>query len=357
MKIHVFLLQGAISWAKQERNLILKFKKQILSVQRTFVFISFIFSCLCANTQNLVVNPSFEEYYTCPTGTYNVEDCKYVFNPNCANTEDLFCAYSPDYFNACASVSSGANVPNTFAGYQVAKDGNAYVGIGCVLQYNQNSELVTDAREFFQIKLSETLKKGNHYTFSFYINKSKEPVYNITINQLGLNFVNDSIIYGNTPLWHIMEADWVSNEYITDTLNWQKLSGKYVAKGGEKWVIVGNFYPEDGFPYKEVNDSFPYQKVIYLYVDDFSIEKAPIHIPNVFTPNQDGVNDVWITGGEIKEVQILNRWGNVVYSTDENFNGWDGKTKDGLTCVDGVYYYVLTEKDNTIHKGFITLIR
>lgn|GEM_PF-5182985 len=330
-------------------------------MQKAFVCFLFYFVYNNAIAQNLVMNPSFEEYYQCPTGTYNVEDCKYVFNPNCANTSDLNCAYSPDYFNACASISSNANVPNTGFAYQTAKEGDAFVGIGIQLQYQFDGKLVNDYREFFQIKLSEILKEGNHYTFSFYVNRANKPYFNITINQLGLNFVTDSVIYGNTPLWHIMEADWVSNEYIMDTLGWQKLSGEYVAKGGEKWVIVGNFYPEDGFPYKEVNDSFPYQKAVYLFIDDFSVEKAPIHIPNVLTPNQDGVNDLWTTGGEVEEIHILNRWGNEVFSAGKDFNGWNGENKNGTPCSNGVYYYLLTEKIDKnkpqTHTGFITLIR
>ncbi|MCO5259815.1 MAG: gliding motility-associated C-terminal domain-containing protein [Crocinitomicaceae bacterium] len=307
------------------------------------------------------MNPSFEEYYTCPIGTFNVEDCKYVFNPNCANTSDLNCTYSPDYFNACATINSNANVPNTGFAYQTAKEGDAFIGIVMTLSYQADGKLIGDYREFFQIKLSETLKKGNRYTFSFYANKSERAYYNITVNQLGVHFVNDSVIYGNTPLWHIMSADWVSNEYITDTAGWQLLQGEYVAKGGEQWVIVGNFYPEDGFPYKEVNDSFPFHKTVYLFIDDFSVQQTPIHIPNVFTPNKDGINDLWITGGDIVEVHILNRWGNEVFSAKEGFNGWDGTTQNGEFCPDGVYYYLLTEKlqgnKTQTHKGFITLIR
>jgi gliding motility-associated-like protein len=319
-------------------------------VRKAFVFISLIFICLCANAQNLVMNPSFEEYYQCPTGIANIEDCKHVFNPMCANSQSVWCISSPDYFNACASINSNANVPNTFTGYQIAKDGQAYVGFAGATFY----------REYIQIKLSESLVHGNTYPFSFYMNLANYS--NITTNQVGLKFVMDSVIYSQNYLWQIMSADWVSNEYITDTAGWQLLQGEYVAKGGEQWVIVGNFYPDTLFPSIIVNSMADpsWLNYYYMYVDDFSVSTKPLKEPNVFTPNSDGINDLWKTGGNVTKISILNRWGNTVFSAENNFSGWNGEDQKGNECPDGVYYYILYNKNGTeeeTHKGFITLIR
>ena len=63
---------------------------------------------------------------------------------------------------------------------------------------------------------------------------------------------------------------------------------------------------------------------------------------NIFTPNSDGTNDllVFCDGCNIKgEVVILNRWGNVVFETNDITIPWDGNNKSGQPVVDGTYYY------------------
>ncbi len=267
----------------------------------------------------------------------------------CANSQAVGCISTPDYFNTCASIGDNSNVPYTANGYQKAKDGNAYVGFFDGTFY----------REYIQIQLSESLVQGNTYPFSFYANLSDYS--NITTNQIGLKFVNDSVIYSQY-LWQIMNPDWVSNEFIIDTVGWQLLQGEYVAKGGEKWVIVGNFYPDTIFPNIIVNPMVnpSWLNYYYIYVDDFSVSIKPLTEPNVFTPNGDGVNDFWTTGGNVTKFAILNRWGNIVFSSENGFSGWNGEDQNGNPCSEGNYFYILENKIGTkiyTHKGFITLIR
>lgn len=83
------------------------------------------------------------------------------------------------------------------------------------------------------------------------------------------------------------------------------------------------------------------------------IEKSSLTIPNVFTPNGDNVNDVFfIDSHNISsfDLQIFNRWGQLLFSADAPSKGWDGKT-DGTTVPDGTYMYILKAKgaDNTIY--------
>ncbi|MEO6902480.1 MAG: PKD domain-containing protein [Bacteroidia bacterium] len=84
-------------------------------------------------------------------------------------------------------------------------------------------------------------------------------------------------------------------------------------------------------------------------------------IPNVFTPNGDGVNDLFdITGLCINnnyKLTIFNNWGKEMFSTTDRRKSWDGKQmKNGLEASSGVYYYILL-MDGVAHKGFIHLIR
>jgi len=90
------------------------------------------------------------------------------------------------------------------------------------------------------------------------------------------------------------------------------------------------------------------------------VVKAGIVIPNIFTPNGDGKNDVFkIAGLESfpgSQLIIFNRWGNEVYRADNYINNWDGS---GLA--EGTYYYILNlrERGGSIitYKGWVYLKR
>lgn len=99
----------------------------------------------------------------------------------------------------------------------------------------------------------------------------------------------------------------------------------------------------------------------------FSIEETyylerislPTFIPNVFTPNEDGLNDEFlITGiscGERTSLQIFNRWGQLLFETDQPFDQfWDGFV-NGKKAPDGVYSYVLINGASEM-RGHLTLL-
>jgi gliding motility-associated-like protein len=87
-------------------------------------------------------------------------------------------------------------------------------------------------------------------------------------------------------------------------------------------------------------------------------------IPNVFTPNADNTNDVFIiqnSGMKTLHCEIYDRWGALVYKWDGPAGYWDGKSMNGMDAVDGVYYYALqltdqNDKSYDLH-GFVHLIR
>lgn len=94
-------------------------------------------------------------------------------------------------------------------------------------------------------------------------------------------------------------------------------------------------------------------------------EEMQVFIPNVFTPNGDGSNDVFrIKAKGVKEISavIYNRWGRKVaeWTGDAN-SSWDGKTDGGSEAQDGVYYYVINavngNGESTPFQGFVELIR
>ena len=101
-----------------------------------------------------------------------------------------------------------------------------------------------------------------------------------------------------------------------------------------------------------------------LLKDSVKIIVDDLFLPNAFSPNHDGENDVYYVKGIVDyinmEFLIYDRWGELVFSTNDPLIGWDG-TRNGLSLESGVYICVLTAnfKDGTsvLRKGNITLVR
>ncbi|GIV26077.1 MAG: hypothetical protein KatS3mg026_1769 [Bacteroidia bacterium] len=87
--------------------------------------------------------------------------------------------------------------------------------------------------------------------------------------------------------------------------------------------------------------------------------KRALFIPNAFTPNGDGVNDVFrITGSEacVQELAIYDRWGRELYRTNTAPFVWDGRIKGDETAAEGAYVYVI-HFAGFVRAGTVTLLR
>jgi gliding motility-associated-like protein len=88
-----------------------------------------------------------------------------------------------------------------------------------------------------------------------------------------------------------------------------------------------------------------------------------LYLPNAFSPNGDGKNDVFAPGATYIEsfsMQIYDRWGNLICNTSDIASGWDG-TYHGKKCEEGVYIYSVLFVGNTGEEnskiGRVTLVR
>ncbi|MGZ3885032.1 MAG: T9SS type B sorting domain-containing protein [Bacteroidia bacterium] len=122
----------------------------------------------------------------------------------------------------------------------------------------------------------------------------------------------------------------------------------YTAAGGYSVTLVA--YNSSG-----CTDTSRYN----FYINDSS----GVTLPNVFTPNGDGINDVFkpiAAGMSSLKVDIYTRWGNYVYGWDQVNGYWDGHTTSGEACKTGVYFYVMeaTGFDGKTYKlkSYLTLI-
>lgn len=91
--------------------------------------------------------------------------------------------------------------------------------------------------------------------------------------------------------------------------------------------------------------------------------ESSIVVPTAFSPNRDSVNDVFLPLSRFVEdyqLEIYNRFGNMIFSTTDTSEGWDGEVDFEEQPV-GVYVYVVTYTDNegqpVVQQGNFTLIR
>ncbi len=313
------------------------------------------------NAQNLVPNPSFEEIVQCPEmpdpGQIHLAKPWFQPTPWFWDSTDFETSSSSDLFHECAPQGE-AGVPLSWAGYQYARTGKGYAGIDF-----WNS---TGWRERIQVELLEPLIKDSTYCISMWVVNKRWSMNNTSTSNLGFLFTKDSLIVN----WNYYTTPSVENppaNIISDTNNWKKVKGFYQAKGGERFLTIGGFHSNEN---SLVNDSNAW--VAYYLIDDVCVamiannqcicnenikDNSTMDVPNVFTPNKDGVNDYWSIDFKSPSdyVLILNRWGNKVTELNKNSPKWDGNCK-GKPCTEGVYFYK-AYINGEIKHGFIHLFR
>lgn len=149
-----------------------------------------------------------------------------------------------------------------------------------------------------------------------------------------------------------------------------QLSGDNLMKYNIQWqdtlINTENFEISRAGEYSAIVSNGKCSTEVKTFVTEYC---APtLFIPNTFTPNNDGTNDVFKTyqSGNIQdyEMNIFNRWGEIIYSTNNINDGWDGKV-NGLNAQIDVYIYKIsysTQNENDIKikdvkTGIVNLIR
>lgn len=377
----------------------------------------------------------------------------------------VFSSFStPDYFNVCANAVAVppyiCTVPYNFRGYQYPRTGNGYLGNYLYGVINPTDSAFIET-ECVSVKLKQPLIKGRCYYGEFFISLGDNS--EIATNQIGMLFTKTPYFTTLGTFTNTIkpQIQWDTTQCFTDTLNWVKVSGKFLSTDDEEYLTLGSY--RDGLHLKKtfINSNFVStipnmsKNNFYIYFDDIALYEIPkpqlgvdietcseadslqigdtslfgnefkwyangilidtLHkqikvkpnstttyvlqnggcasdtliisylnecnyeytepiIPNVFTPNNDSINDVWRfslgKGNRLKTLSIYNRWGNNLTTALSKGEGvgqkhnmviWDGRTTSGIACESGVYFYVIefTDSKGDVHRknGYITLIK
>ncbi|MGJ8661784.1 MAG: gliding motility-associated C-terminal domain-containing protein [Bacteroidota bacterium] len=140
----------------------------------------------------------------------------------------------------------------------------------------------------------------------------------------------------------------------------------YTLCQGDSIEVFGTWVYEDyiGEEFMYDINSCPVKNTTTIISENCDIEEFNLFIPNVFTPNNDGVNDffkVELVGGYLNEGYILNRWGEIIANFDNNNKIWNGKSIHGEAVADGVYtyliYYTPINQSRLKAQGFVTVMQ
>jgi len=91
----------------------------------------------------------------------------------------------------------------------------------------------------------------------------------------------------------------------------------------------------------------------------YIVATPELFIPNVFSPNNDGINDEFLveySGSQAYSVTIFDRWGVEVFQTNNKTQAWQGTDMSGEEVPEGTYYYLVKIRDKE-YAGSLTLVR
>jgi len=212
--------------------------------------------------QNLVPNPSFEEYEECPNSLAELA----------IQTEWVSWQESPDYYNVCNNNGNGlAGIPVNAIGNQMPITGDAYSGLAT---YASNG---TNIREYMAIELSAPLDIGQSYYIQFYTNQAEGETgtipmeYRCATNHIGIRFFKDPL-YNNSD--NIFQPDNIAHldyeEVLDDADNWVLISGWFTADDNYDWVAIGNFFDDAQTEVVIQNETGKYN-LGYYYIENICI--------------------------------------------------------------------------------------
>lgn len=180
-----------------------------------------------AISQNLVLNPSFENSIKCPVTTNNFDG--FVADWACLPYTNI------TYFHSCAN-NNTAGVPYNWYGFQFARTGNGYASI-----YSKAWDWDPDKRGYITGIFSTILDKDSVYCVKYYTNLCD--IANGAIQNIDAYIHDTLLVWNNGPAYYLINIDpqIKSSHILSDTANWEEIHGLYKAKGGEKYISIGNF--------------------------------------------------------------------------------------------------------------------
>lgn len=298
------------------------------------------------NAQNLIINPSFEDTipynpWSSYAGLVDASPPWFTLNP------------SPDYLSESyypTSIYPNGCLPQNFFGFQYARTGIACAGLAT---YFGNSP-VTNLREIISYTLPQPLISGHTYYLEFYTSPADSMLYAtdgmaayFTVDTPSTIFAFNYIPQVSNPLGNL----------LNDNVNWTKISGSFIAQGGERVMTVGNLKKDSNTIIDTLYaNASPLLDNSYYFLDDFYLVDSTIlssmeQIDNLsfsIAPNpfKDYLT-ITTHSEEPLNIYIFDNYGrNIFVSVIKN------EINLNTTLFSkGIYFYICIKSDKIVSKG------
>lgn len=198
------------------------------------------------------------------------------------------------------------------------------------------------------------------------------------------NISHNILLSGTTDAAHQCNLKWQGYEgWNGDVSHYEVLlrteyDNSFMQLTGDLPPLPRNAYTDNVAEMSETGSKFTYCIVAKEITDSFGFEESSasnyvtlqqastIVMPNAFTPNYDGLNEVFrpvnsFVSSEHYAFTIISRFGKTVFRTDDPASGWDGNNMDGTHAPAGVYVYIIDYMDvqggMRQLRGSVTLLR
>lgn len=294
------------------------------------------------HAQNLVINPSFEEFSECPNAFGLMNNAIGWISSKS----------SPDYMHSCTNGIGPNSVPYFSTAFQYPATGSAFAGLLTYGGFGSNPAL--NFREYITGTLTQPLIIGTQYFVSLKtVRMDRAP---FATNNLGFNFVTvPSVDFPISNVAHVY-----SSTVLTDTVNWTMIFGSFIAESMYTHFVLGNHFTDAlttivSIP-STVNTSHGYYLIddvcVSMYGPDCGIftgtpevsDRDLVNIsPNPFdqyisitsAPNKSSEIVIYDFASRIMKREVF--WGNTMLETSD--------------LDQGVYLYMLRSGSNILAQG------
>lgn len=300
---------------------------------------------------------------------------------------------SPDYYHTGGTL--GGDLPQTPVAFLLPYEGEAVMGFIATGTHGLNR------RTYLSNELETPSEEGRTYQVSFAITNgfiTEGSFSGLGTSHLGMCFtIGEPVQNGHSPMNLEPQFQLQSVEYHRE---WKVFTFSFTADSDFTHMTFGVFGNDNGKTITAFEPNNP--TLAYYFVDDFKIEERPagmlqefpdakgevasinddfidplfpddktfdFFIPNAFTPNGDGDNDIFkpVVNEHLSNYVfcIYSRWGELIFKTTDPSEGWDGNTSGDIGAGVGVYVWEIRynqwDADGVLHeahhRGMVNLIR
>ena len=274
---------------------------------KKIVFIFALLSFLNVKAQiNLIRNPSFEQYSSCPFDFDQVSSSNYWSGIDTSTGAYGTAWCLPEYYNVCGT--GAFSLPHAAYFNHYARTGNGLMGMDMYYDTWAGGRLIN----YLQGRLYHSLVAGQSYCVTFYVVLGSIRSGYAT-NHIGAYFDDGTIDTATAVHCSTYQTEYhpqiVDSTVRADTVNWMKIQGSFIANGTEKFMTIGNFF---GIAGTTAIDTYHRGYDAYYIIDDVSVIATGTHAT--------AGPDTWVTAG------------------DSTYIGCDSNG-EGMPC----YWYVLGE--------------